>query len=146
MDNAINSFCDDNDGSIVFSGFDEEKKKAVLSPVMDEPDPGPSTAWSWCYQDYNRAELWFSMDWKPLRAKGYVTWDYARLVNEWDFFSKTYSEIFRAAHAEASSIPTTLSMEEIEHSYMRRTDIWELGGRGWWSTDDESKITWPKKP
>ena len=35
--------------------------------------------------------------------------------------------------------------EDIVYSYHRRTEIWEQGGRGWWSKDDESHIVWEPK-
>lgn len=132
-------------GNTILSEYDEEKKKYMLKGVADEPDPGPPSAWYWLYQDCCEGNFFYDYHCKPMRKRGYVMWDYSRLVNEWGFFGKACQQILEEL---CDSIPSTpiRNIEEINYSYDRREEIYISGGRGWWSADDESKIIWPVEP
>ena len=64
-------------------------------------------------------------------------WDYTRLVQEWDLFTKPYDEGY-----DPPSAVSSWSIEDIKYSYERREEIFEAGGMAWWSRDDESKVVY----
>lgn len=124
------------------SAFSEMEKKALTSKSSaEDPDSGPYNAWHWAHlRGYGEAFVFADLH-QPLRKRGYVMWDDWRL-RESHLFSKPFSgEDYLPSPANEL---TELREQEIEESWERRSEIYVLGGRGWWSKEDESKIVWPK--
>ena len=120
---------------------DEEKKRLLAKhSATNDPDPGPYNAWFWAHLHPGDHMFLWSGEHKPLRRRGYVMWDHSRLVDEWNLFSKPYE----APEGDAVC-GSTYSREYMKYSYKRRPQIFDAGGTGWWSKDDESKIVWPKE-
>lgn len=105
---------------------------------FDDPDPGPANAWRW-------ADVAYPHHLRPIgpilselqRQWGYVMWDKARLER---------SEVLRS-----SLVATTNSLPRLSAAYRpnwrqslpRRRALFNLGGRGWWDSEDESKVIYP---
>lgn len=122
---------------ISISEYTEEQKKALVNhSATNDPDPGPYNAWLWAHTNSENHQFFFSEPHELLRRKGYVMWDYSRLVDEWDLFSKPFESV------ENNTCASAYSEKDIEYSYAQRSDIFYRGGSGWWSKDDESKIVW----
>lgn len=131
---------DITNGDVTISEYTDEQKKALAKhSVTNDQDPGPYNAWLWAHTDSEDYKYFFSEPHAPLRKRGYVMWDHARLVDEWNLFSRPFENIENETGDEF-----THSDEYIEYSYDRRSRIFMTGGTGWWSKDDESKIVWPK--
>jgi len=73
-----------------------------------------------------------------LREWGYVMWDRSSLDN---------CGVFEAEWEQPDAVPSTADEirrdEQRQASLDRRGKIYRMGGRGWWSFEDESKIVWP---
>ncbi|KAK2762247.1 hypothetical protein FQN54_001257 [Arachnomyces sp. PD_36] len=126
----------------VLSEFYEQQKKGLASKSsLEDPDSGPYNAWYWAHAHDDGEDFVFGPDYYGLRYSGYVMWDNWRL-SEWNIFSETFQ--YRNYHYLPAS-QSSAHPWEIRKSWKRRTEIYKLGGRGWWSKDDESKIVWPEK-
>lgn len=124
------------------SAFSETEKKALASKSsIEDPDPGPYNAWHWAHWREYGEDFIFSRLHQSLRKRGYVMWDDWRL-RESNIFSKPFDE---DDYPRYDSGPTEQRRLEVEDSWKRRSEIYQLGGEGWWSKDDESKIVWPPK-
>jgi hypothetical protein len=118
-------------------------QERINPPIVDDPDPGPYDAWFWAHLGKSAEEFTFSFDRFPLRSQGYVMWDRLRLVHQFDIRNIAYSF---AEHGCPEIQPKgTMDVEEVECSHKRRSEIWDAGGRGWWSKDNESRIVWPAR-
>lgn len=121
------------------SEYTEEQKQALISrPAIEDLDSGPYNAWYWAHANDTYADSIYGGCHKWLRMKGYVMWDDSRLNQEWKLFETPYED----AEDDSEDHLSRLTIEEIHHSYDRRSWIRARGGRGWWSKDDESKIDW----
>ncbi|KAI9672726.1 MAG: hypothetical protein M1831_000161 [Alyxoria varia] len=79
-----------NPYDIYLKDCDEDDEKAKIKPpAFSDPDPGPEAVWRWAHQS-NRAATWaLGQTHKPLRERGYVMWDLARL-NMWHRFQQAW--------------------------------------------------------
>lgn len=117
----------------------EEERGVILHPqFFPDPDPGPAEIWFWAYAAYSVGYVYAETDQRFLRKRGYVFFDQARL-NEWEVFSKPFENVGDPSEEES------IYEDDMNHSYEERDRIWELGGRGYWSEGDESKLVWPYK-
>ena len=125
--------------SIELSEFTELTVLDHVEPSFSEdPDVGPFTAWWWAYKNSTDAFTYALPELRPLRKMGYIMFDMDRLR--------------RRAMLESPFEPTYESQEEREVSlrkqersdlsYRKRSEIYDAGGRGYWSENDESKLIW----
>lgn len=118
----------------------EERVGHLFIPFVHEPDTGPAEAWRWAHQHETRATFIYSKSQKWLRERGYVFWDRSRLET-WPMFQLPWEPPDNTAiEAETESYRASLSLWE---KCPRRAQIYALGGRGWWSSSDESKVIYP---
>ena len=60
---------------------------------------------------------------------------------KWNILSKPFKPADRAKPEERAL--AALRNDHIEESWDARSKIWQQGGRGWWSENDQSKLVWP---
>jgi hypothetical protein len=124
---------------IDFTEQDEEKLARHFPPFVEESDTGPADAWRWAYQGETSQKFSYSDCQRPLLLLGYCMWDSARL-DEWRIFAHPWHRPTRPIFDSRESI----ALGKVEwQSRIARFQIYEDGGRGWWSLGDESKIVWP---
>jgi hypothetical protein len=132
--------------------FDREMKmKNVRCPVIDDGNTGPAQAWYHTHLECIIKDFVNLDGHQGIQALAYVMWDYARLLS-WGIFEEPFEEnvklndvrlyylqygygYFLARHEP--------SARELNKTHKPRREIWDLGGRGWWSVDDLSRIEWP---
>ena len=118
---------------------DEEDFSRHHAPFVHESDPGPATAWRWAHQHETRATFVYADSQSFLRERGYVLWDLSRL-EAWPVFQQHWEPPdTTAASTDRASYRAALYLRE---KCKRRSQIYKLGGRGWWSPDDESKVVY----
>ena len=110
-----------------------------------DDNEGPEEAWVWaCEQDRRRTNGAWMNDYhahRTLWQRGYVLWDSSRLT-EWGLLDQDWRSI--PGVADDISDPHRRSKERLyRDDYQERQNIWDRGGRGWWSPDDYSRISWP---
>jgi hypothetical protein len=130
------------------SEYTEEVTQTLLGQnSTDDPDPGPFNAWYWTNKHFQYGHSIYSSYAADavLRRRGYVMWDQSRLIEEWDFSWDAYYQIEHPPDDYITDDEFDARYKEITDSYDRRSQIWQEGGRGWWSKEDESKIVWPKQ-
>ncbi|RDL35268.1 uncharacterized protein BP5553_07199 [Venustampulla echinocandica] len=119
---------------------DEKEFDRRYSPFVRELDLGPIQAWRWAHQHETRATFVYASPQSALREQGYVFWDLSRL-EAWPAFQSPWEPPdTTAADNERISYRASLAMRD---KCIRRAQIYGLGGRGWWSPDDESKVVYP---
>ncbi|KAJ9646962.1 hypothetical protein H2204_000654 [Knufia peltigerae] len=114
----------------------EGRAEHLFALFFREPDTGPSEAWSWAHQRETRAAFVYSKGTKGLRERGYVFWDRSRLET-WPVFQSPWVSPYR--YYEIEEVRTGPYREKCP----RRAQIYALGGRGWWSPSDETKVIYP---
>ena len=121
-----------------------EDIKRLCPPFKHELDDGPIEAWRWAHQNSTSASSVYGAAQGWLRARGYVFWDLSRL-NAWSVFQSPYEPPgTTVADAErASRAASERAWEDTRGRCNRRAEIYKVGGRGWWSLEDESKVVYP---
>ncbi|KAH8582380.1 hypothetical protein B0O99DRAFT_603455 [Bisporella sp. PMI_857] len=120
-----------------------EDNKFISSqrPFFTDPDSGPSDAWNWGYQRGSELDIVNHPDRMGLRRWAYVMWDLVRLNN---------SHILRFPWQDNQNLlwqdSPSLVDEQWQESWTRRSEIYGRGGRGWWTSGDESQIVFPVSP
>ena len=139
---ALNLANEPFDG-VELSEFEQNSEEAVshlYAPFVHESDTGPAEAWRWAHQHETRAAFIYANSQKWLRERGYVFLDRSRL-DLWSVFQLPWEPPdITAAETEIDSYRASLSQWE---KCPRRAQIYKLGGRGWWSPSDESKVVYP---
>ncbi|KAI2784300.1 hypothetical protein F4815DRAFT_455298 [Daldinia loculata] len=103
---------------------------------LDE-DSGAEQIWkiSLEYAPSRHFAIYNELDW-PYRECGYVFWDQERL--------QALGALKPAwKPAEQLAYNSTVDMEEMQSSWDERTSIYNRGGRGFWSKDDDTQVVWP---
>ena len=120
---------------------DEEEDFARLhQPFVHESNTGPFQAWRWAHQHETNATFIYADSQRSLREQGYVFWDQSRL-EAWPLFQRPWEPPdSSAADNERASHRASLNLWD---RTTRRSQIYDHGGRGWWSPDDESKVVYP---
>ncbi|KAL8829194.1 MAG: hypothetical protein Q9191_002145 [Dirinaria sp. TL-2023a] len=111
----------------------------IEPPFISDPDPGPFTAWFWAYQSESAAQTYAISDKLPLRRQGYVMIDYDRLQKRYSL--EIPFEPVSNVVAKSLSVSDG-NRKKVEESYSKRSDIYDAGGRGYWSEDGDSKLIW----
>ena len=83
----------------------------------------------------------FDLHWEmyELRRRGYVMWDLGRCEQVTDRTEYWEDSVLMD---DEEPTPPPVSLVAVEKSYKRRTEIWQQGGQGWWSAEDESRVVW----
>ena len=134
-------------GGAPLEEYNEEEERMFVSPPFDDDlDSGPAEAWRWAHATCTKDRFYFLKDHRRFRQRGYVMWDYTRLLG-WNFFDLPIQAL------PPEQLPT-YSPERFERetkrkmqkdSFTERERIWAKGGRGWWAPGDESHIRWPQQ-
>ena len=114
----------------------------IEPPFIEDPDSGPFTAWFWVHKSHSAAKPYGIGEHSLLRREGYVMLDYDRL-------QRRYNLEVPPDPIELHIDPTTEAVrqsnqrsEKLKQSYLKRSQIYDAGGRGYWSNDDDSKLIW----
>lgn len=111
----------------------------IRPPFFDDPDTGPTDIWRWAHQDETWANFVNQDNRKTLREWGFVMWDHARL-DESSIFQSRWEPLYPNDEESRADIQRRAEMEA---SWEARSRIYMIGGRGWWSFGDHSKIIRP---
>ena len=119
-----------------------ESYEEDVSPRLSLDDnSGPEKAWRCVFTDSTsityRSRIAYR---KTLRKRGYVMWDYSRLL-QWGFLDHEWHEL--PPEPPVDNLEYNRREAQRVQSFDARVAIWYRGGRGWWNPGDESRITWP---
>ncbi|KAL9093593.1 MAG: hypothetical protein Q9165_003988 [Trypethelium subeluteriae] len=120
---------------------------STLTGFYDDNDNGPEKSWGLAHcNNRNCCPCYFYAEKDyDLRARGYCFWDRER-IETWGVSTESgIRDIVRERDVFTDEIEHYLSVREATQTWGIRKEIWDQGGRGWWSKDDESKIEWPSK-
>ena len=126
---------------------EEDEHIHIPGQLAIDADKGPEEAWRWANAD-NDYSSWYNIDEQAsLRQRGYVMWDSARLIR-WGLLDHEWDELPPLIVGNEEQLRRDYEMRE---SIEARHEIWQRGGRGWWSAGDESRLIWlppppPKRP
>jgi len=130
------------DDDVLVAEFSIEEEDIYLKRHLAvDKDIGPFQVWRWAYADSTKAFLYFGDGKGKLREFGYVMWDIARLAQQslfgyhWDRYP---GPIVRRQEYDRLN-------REMQNSFRERSKVWQRGGRGWWSSGDESRVQWPRQ-
>ena len=116
----------------------DDERRYIRSPSQNDPDPGPAKAWRWAHEHVSRDSFVQYEYHRELRKRGYVMWDLERL-ERWNLFGAAWESDPKV------DIDYVQEYQAMIKSFDERSEIYERGGRGWWSEGDESKIVWEKE-
>ena len=110
----------------------------VRPSFLYEPDTGPFTAWWWAYKNDLDYFMYASSELKALRSTGFIMFDYDRIQRR-NLLEITFDPYTRFHEEKVASIRRD---ENLKWSRCKRSEIYDRGGRGYWSEDDDSKLIW----
>ncbi|KAI1400817.1 hypothetical protein F4819DRAFT_460077 [Hypoxylon fuscum] len=123
------------------SGYADEDLAVLFPPTESQDqdtDKGPFEAWRVAFNPWPRTAWVMLTNNSGLRERAYVFWDLDRIetYGMLKLFENTPedSELQRACDDD---------MDEMRESFEERSKIWQKGGSGYWSKNDESRIVWP---
>lgn len=116
-----------------------DKISALYSEFFPDPDRGPYKIWFWAHSSNAALKPYDMGSKRNWRLRGYVFWDAWR-ITESKILSHPFQDTWDQSRDEVEGL--ILNKDELAFSIAERKRIWELGGRGYWSKDDESKIVW----
>ncbi|EFX06624.1 hypothetical protein CMQ_6945 [Grosmannia clavigera kw1407] len=122
--------------------YSKEKRDALFEPSepRHDVDRGPFEAW-WAANKELPLHSSLMMNHNAgFREQAYVLWDEDRLkrYSLLELFSET------APESELELEDTENEHDVMEKSFDARSEIYQKGGRGYWSNDDEHRISWPE--
>lgn len=103
-----------------------------------EPDRGPFTAWWWAYKEEFDYHMYASLDLKTLRSTGFIMFDYDRIQRR-DLLEILFLPYIGLQEENDARVRRR---QKMYRSRCKRSEIYDRGGRGYWSEDDESKLIW----
>lgn len=115
-----------------------EDQSRMRPPFFNDPDSGPADIWRWARPDEFYEDSDDEDDRVALREWGYVMWDRARL-DDFGIFQNRWGPSY-PNDEESQAIDQRVA--EMMASWNARSEIWLMGGRGWWNPGDHSKIIW----
>ena len=134
----------DNDLSELDTYTEEDEQRYIPPQRAIDGDKGPEAAWRWAYGG-NTIEYWYNRsEQKFLRHRGYVMWDSVRLA-QWGLLDCESDQVPRGPMMKQKIMDEDQRRREngMRDTFKARQEIWNQGGRGWWSAGDESRIVWP---
>lgn len=120
----------------------DSKLRAEVTDGPDDLNSGPFDIWWYVHRQSFVQDTVLQDENFLLRRYGYVMWDYPRGLRMNEVHSRLYaarSQVFFDQNEEEKG------RDQMESSWRQRTIIFEDGGRGHWSTDDLSHITWERE-
>ncbi|KAI9775732.1 MAG: hypothetical protein M1839_000934 [Geoglossum umbratile] len=124
-----------------FPGFTLENQRTLAkAPFFRDPDTGPADVWRWTHNDGTRYRLIYRKHQPRLREWGYVMWDRSRFDDIGIFNSPWKPREISADASWEQYRKVKRQTEYMRSSWAARSGIFALGGRGWWSWGDSSKI------
>ncbi|KIH94843.1 hypothetical protein SPBR_03867 [Sporothrix brasiliensis 5110] len=123
-------------------GYSKEKREALFQPSepRHDADRGPFEAWWAANKELPLHSSLMMYHNAGFRERAYVLWDEDRL--------KRYSLLgLFTGNAPESELELEDTIEEhdvMEASFDARSEIYQKGGQGYWSKDDENRIVWPE--
>lgn len=106
------------------------------TPFVEDLDPGPTEAWRWTHSEMTSTYFISSIYHANLRKRGYVMWDHARLV-KWGFFDSVWKNPGAPDNTEFLR-----RKDAMEKSWAQRKRLFKKGAEGWWSEDDDTRLSW----
>ncbi|KAK3946828.1 hypothetical protein QBC32DRAFT_225409 [Pseudoneurospora amorphoporcata] len=126
----------DADGQMI-EEYSEEQLRSMAPRHSDQTeedtDSGPYQAWRNANAGLTLEESIMMADNSWLRERAYVFWDAHRVSKLQDGFGEDPG--YQAAFTEQE-------YNEMLESFHERSEIWQKGGRGYWSRGDTSRIVW----
>lgn len=114
---------------VLIASLDDADRDALTTPITRrDRDSGPADAWFWAYQGGNMREAYYKEGQRELRQRGYVMFDYDRLIQ-----MRVFDRPFRKVVFHSSvrgNIEERQKREEMEHSWDQRSKILEDGAGG----------------
>ncbi|KAI1456017.1 hypothetical protein F4805DRAFT_433580 [Annulohypoxylon moriforme] len=113
---------------------------AALFPPTESPDQdtdkGPFEAWRVVFNPLPRIAWVMLTNNSGLRERAYVFWDLNRI--------ETYGmlNLFENVPEDSELQRAYDNFEEMSESFEERSKIWQKGGSGYWSKNDESRVVW----
>lgn len=124
---------DPDDGVRLHEYAHIDELRHITPPFFNDTDPGPEDAWRWAHERDTCVGFVNSGIRRQVRHWAYVFWDSARLEK---------LGVLDTPWQLPDEDPAP-DYTEMRRSHDRRSQIYMAGGRGWWSWEDESKVTWP---
>ncbi|KAF2789047.1 hypothetical protein K505DRAFT_365959 [Melanomma pulvis-pyrius CBS 109.77] len=124
---------------LVQAVYPADERNHTRPPFFNDPDTGPIDVWRWTHQNETWANFVNQDDRKTLREWGFVMWDRARL-DESSIFQSRWEPPYPNDEESRANIQRRAEMQA---SWEARSKMYRIGGRGWWSFGDHSKIIWP---
>ncbi|KAF2762333.1 hypothetical protein EJ05DRAFT_497187 [Pseudovirgaria hyperparasitica] len=137
---ALNHANRRDDGNYLSDFSPTIERTHINRPFVAEADTGPDDIWRWAHQDETWAHFVNQNNRETLREWGYVMWDRARL-EECAIFHSSWEPPYPN---EEDSRACIQRRAEMEASWEARSKIYMMGGKGWWSLGDHSRIIWPE--
>ncbi|EFQ99502.1 hypothetical protein MGYG_02515 [Nannizzia gypsea CBS 118893] len=125
---------------VPLSKYSRERLSRDIQKLTVRDSRGPPEVWWVTHLEMASYDFVMAPDHLPLRERGYVMWDYERL-SKWGLLKTPWQR----QPVEPPEVARDMR-EKVLQSHRRRTEIWLIGGRGWWSEEDESKVVNPWRP
>ncbi|CEJ81602.1 hypothetical protein VHEMI01722 [[Torrubiella] hemipterigena] len=106
------------------------------SPAVDGYDRFPFQIWKEAHRNSCMHESGYSEAERGLRWYGYVLRDFSNMSE------KDISRLAGLGNSRPNESMTREQEDVIAHSFTERKDIFDRGGRGYWSPGDTSRIVW----
>lgn len=121
-------------------GYADEDLAALFPPTESQDqdtDKGPFEAWRVAFNPWPRSAWVMLTNNSGLRERAYVFWDLDRI--------ETYGmlKLFENTPEDSELQRAYDDVDEMRESFEERSKIWQKGGSGYWSKNDESRIVWP---
>ncbi|KAI0884705.1 uncharacterized protein GGS22DRAFT_164140 [Annulohypoxylon maeteangense] len=132
----------DLDDDTPLSGYADKDLAALFPPAESrdqDTDKGPFEAWRVAFNPWPRSAWVMLTNNSGLRERAYVFWDLDRI--------ETYGmlTLFENAPEDSELQCAYDDIDEMHESFEERSKIWQKGGSGYWSKNDESRIIWPTR-
>ncbi|KAI0383085.1 hypothetical protein F5Y04DRAFT_287634 [Hypomontagnella monticulosa] len=128
----------DLNGGMPLCDYSDGELEALFPPPENRDiDKGPFKVWRVVFS------LWPPSEWNMLdsnaevRERAYVFWDLDR-IEKYGML-----ELFENPPEGAEIYQVHGDFDEMHESFEERSKIWQRGGSGYWSKNDESRIVWP---
>lgn len=108
----------------------------------DDLDSGPFDIWWYVHKHSFVQDSVFQDENSLLRRYGYVMWDVPMMFDRDEVRSRVHAA---RGQAVADHEEVEKGRDQMESSWRERTTIFEDGGRGYWSADDLSHVTWERE-
>ncbi len=131
---------DDENDDIRLAGYCDAELHCIANrysgQVEDDTDRGPYEAWREANAECWLADSCMLREAAWLRERAYVFWDGDRVRNHQ--YRCGGNPGYRRGYTKAEH-------EDMMESFDERSKVWQKGGKGYWSTNDNSRVIWPRR-